>query len=181
MMAERSNRMVTDPALARRFINTYMAFLGTLVSAKDRQHKRPTEWLVIGRKRFTQEPETLGAYRAKIQTADTEMLDAIESLQVRRWVYLKDTTTYSVWVDDKCEQAYGVLGLTEFMRDLVPGGSGAALHTGLIALGGRWVTDGLFEAPVWLGPGYRRDFTAAYQRLRKAGSFSLGPTGTASD
>jgi len=94
---------------------------------------------------------------------------------VQQWVYLKDTSRYSVWLDEPCEQAYGVLGLTQAVRDLMPGGSGVVVRAGLMSLGGRWVTDGLFDNAVWLGPGYRRDFTARYQQLKQAGRFGLGP------
>lgn len=175
-MNQSSPKKVADPALARRFINAYMGFLGTLVSEEEIATQTSTSaWLVIGRQRYVQAPETLSAYRAQHPDADGEMLRAIEGLQLQQWVYLKDTSSHSVWLDEACEQAYGVLGLTQAVRDLMPGGSGVVVRAGLMSLGGRWVTDGLFDNAVWLGPGYRRDFTASYQRLRQAGRFSLGP------
>jgi len=175
-MNQSSPKKVAGPTLARRFIDACMGFLGTLVSDEEIATQTSTSaWLVIVRQRYVQAPETLSAYRAQNPDADAEMLRAIECLQLQQWVYLKDTSHYSVWLDESCEQAYGVLGLTQAVRDLMPGGSGVVVRAGLMSLGGRWVTDGLFDNAVWLGPGYLRDFTARYQRLRQAGRFSLGP------
>ena len=70
---------MADPALARRFIDAYMGFLGTLVSDEEISTQTSTSaWLVIGRQRYVQAPETLSAYRAQNPGADAEILSAIE-------------------------------------------------------------------------------------------------------
>lgn len=56
-------------------------------------------------------------------------------------------------------------------------GSGLVIRAALVPLNGRWVCDGLIQNPVWLGPGYRKSYTASYTALRKAGGFSAGPVG----
>ncbi len=173
--------MVIDPYLAHRFIDTYMALLGTLVSDAEKQGKRPTQWLVIGRERFVDAPQQLHRYHQQHPRADAEMLDAIAALRVQRWIYLKDTTSYSVWLDERCEAAYGVLGLTDRLRLVAQGQSGVVVHAGVFPLQGRWVSDGLLEGPVLLGKNYRRSFTDAYNKLRRLGRFSLGPSASMPD
>lgn len=166
--------MLVDPALADRFIAAYMGFLGTLLNDDEKRGKRPSQWLVLARSRYLAQPALLDAYRVDNPDADGEILDAIAKLRVERWVYLKDTRSYSVWLDQKGQAGYGVLGLTERLRTIV-GGSGVAIVGGLLPLQGRWVTDSLIEELVVLCPNYRRDFTATYQDLRTRGGFSLGP------
>lgn len=168
--------MVISPPLARRFIDAYMGFLGTLLPNTAKNQKDPTQWLVQARRLYLEKPTALVTYRAQHPDADTQMLDAIVALKVQRWIYLKDTRAYSVWMDETCEQAYGVLGLTQRIRDVAQGESGVVMTTGVIPLGGRWVTDGLVENLVWLGPNIRRDYAERYQHLRQTGRFSTGPT-----
>ncbi|STR45188.1 hypothetical protein [Iodobacter fluviatilis] len=72
------------------------------------------------------------------------------------------------------EAAYGVLGLTERLRDLTQGQAAVAVEMGLMKRGGRRVSDGLLAGLTLLGPNYKRDFTASYTELRKQGTFSLG-------
>lgn len=166
--------MIIDKPLADRFIATYMDFLGTLVTASEKRGKRPTQWLIIGRKNYLADRDTLKAYRAAHPQADAEILDTIGALQFGSWVYLKDTRSYSVFLDEKNQAAFGVLGLTDRLRDII-GDSGLIFRTGVMPLGGRWVCDGLLEDPVMVGNNMRRELTTQYQALRQAGAFSLGP------
>lgn len=114
--------MVIDKPTAQRFIPTYMAFLDSLLSAKDKAGKDVIAQLAIGRDRYCADRTLLDAYRAAHPEADAQMLDAIAHSQMGNWVHLK----------------------------------------------------GLIQNPVWLGPGYKRQYTASYTALRKAGEFSLG-------
>lgn len=167
--------MVISPPLARRFIDAYMGFLGTLLPNSAKTQKDPTQWLVQARRLYLEKPTELETYRAQHPDADAQMLDTIAALKVERWIYLKDTRAYSVWMDETGEQAYGVLGLTQRIRDVAQGESGVVMTTGVIPLGSRWVTDGLVENLVWLGPNIRRDYAKRYQHLRQTGRFSTGP------
>jgi hypothetical protein len=168
--------MLIDRTLADRFIATYMDFLGTLVSADEKSSKRPTQWLVVGRQRYQAERGALQVYRAEHPQADAEMLDAIAALQFERWVYLKDTRSYSVFLPEDGRSALGVLGLTNRLRDITAD-SGLIVHTGVMPINGRWVCDGLLENAVIIGSNMRRNLTEEYQALRRDGKFSLGPVG----
>lgn len=79
------------------------------------------------------------------------VVSAIRALQVRKWVYLRDTRSHSVFIDPSGTVAYGVLGLTERIRDVI-GGSGAMVETGLFRYGGRYVTDGIVSEAVCSDP-----------------------------
>lgn len=173
--------MVIGPPTASRFINAYMAFLGSLVSDEDKQGPSTTTWLVKGRERYAADRSLLDTYRAAqrklsaSKRADAEMLDAIARIQVGRWVHLKDTRAYSVVLDDQATQAYAVLGLTQRIRDTNNQGTGLVMEAALVPLNGHWVCDGLIKGLVSLGPNYRRSYTAHYQALRQSGRFSVSP------
>ena len=166
--------MLLSPSSAGRFIDTYMAFLGSLVSDQEKQGQPPSRWLVLGRARYDADRSLLTRYRATLAQADDEILDAIAGLKIGRWVYLKDTRNYSVLIADDGSAAYGVLGLTDRLRVVAQGESGVVMKAGLFALQGHWICDGLIENMTRLGPSLRRDITAIYQRMRNEGKFSLG-------
>lgn len=99
-----------------------------------------------------------------------EVVAAIRSLEVKKWVYLRDARSHSVFVDPSGEAAFGVLGLTERIKNII-GGAGAVVETGLIRYFGRYVTDGIVSNVVWLGPGYKKEYSSVLARLRKSGGF----------
>lgn len=67
-----------------------------------------------------------------------------------------------------------MLGLTEPIDDL-PRGAAVALGTAILPIAGRFVCDGIKQAPILPSPGHRRDFNAALVRIRKAGRFHKAP------
>ncbi|MBK9393178.1 MAG: hypothetical protein IPN40_04545 [Uliginosibacterium sp.] len=102
------------------------------------------------------------------------MLDAIEQIEIRRWIYLKDTRSYSVFLRDDCTAAYAVQGLTDRLR-AISGHSGIVLLAGVFPLAGQFVCDGLFANVMTLGPNYMEDFRLRYQALRESGDFYTVP------
>lgn len=167
--------MVIDQPTSGRFIAAYLAFLGTLVSDDEKRGKSSSEWLVIGRARYAADRAQLETYRSAHPETDAEMLDSIAAMRVDQCIYLRDTRSYSVLLAKDSSAAYAVLGLTERLREVAQGESGAVMQAGLMPLNGRWVCDGLLKNMLLLGANMRRDLTAAYQALRADGHFSLGP------
>lgn len=172
--------MMIDASTAQRFIAAYKDFLGSLVTPQEKAGKDVIQWLNVGRDRFVADRAALDSYRAAHPKADAAMLDAFAHSQMGNWVHLKDTRAYSVLLDVDATRAYAVLGLTQPLRSIgMPGekvmGSGLVFQAALVPLNGRWVCDGLIQNPVWLGPGYKRMYTANYTALRKGGQFSVGP------
>lgn len=168
--------MLIDPSSANAFIAGYKRLL--LHVAEDlgmRGRGRPVlETLVRARNQLTQDPALLERAIHDVQASecpvDDDVLRAIRTLCVEQWVYLRDTRTYSIFVHPSGEQALGVVGLTQRIREIV-GGSGFFLEAGVVRYSGRPVCDGLVGRVAHLGPGYRREFEAAYRALRVQGRF----------
>lgn len=104
-----------------------------------------------------------------------EVVNAINSLQLKQWVYLRDTKAYSIFLEPSFQEAYAVLGLTDRIRD-IHGGSGISFRTGIVEFRGRFVCDGLFSNVVWLGSTYRKEFSSRLATLKKDGKFHSLPT-----
>lgn len=99
-----------------------------------------------------------------------QVVSAVRRLEVKKWVYLRDTNAYSIFIDPSGEVAYGVLGLTDRIKTII-GGSGAVVEMGLVRYLGHYVTDGIVSDVVWLGPNYKKDFSDRLRGLRNAGRF----------
>ena len=95
---------------------------------------------------------------------------AVRSLEVKRWVYLKDLSKHSIFLDPQKDVAYAVYGLTDPIKSIL-GRSGAAIETGLMRYVGRYACDGIVASVVWLGPGYRKGFAAQFAEIRAKGDF----------
>ncbi|MDQ3775283.1 MAG: hypothetical protein M3461_13500 [Pseudomonadota bacterium] len=68
------------------------------------------------------------------------------------------------------ETAFGVLGLTQPVRDIA-GASGVAIETGIVRFTGKFVCDGLVTRIVHLGPNYRKSYGRAYSAAKAEGRF----------
>ncbi|MGJ0486584.1 MAG: hypothetical protein ACR65R_18900 [Methylomicrobium sp.] len=99
-----------------------------------------------------------------------EVVSAIKSLEVKKWIYLKDTSAFSIFIDPSTKAAYAVFGLTDRIRNII-GGSGAVVETGLLRYQGRYVTDGIVTSVIWLGRTYKKSFIEAFADLRAQGAF----------
>jgi hypothetical protein len=171
--------MILASEVAQVFIHGYRAIL--LELAGPRQIVKGRDLLAKmadGRRRLAEEPTcidiALEGVKARGIGVAPQVEQAIRKLRLDNWVYLKDTGSYSVFLDSKAELAVGVVGLTDRLRDLV-GGSGVAMETGVVECAGQYVCDGLIADFVYLGPNYRRSFSVAYQAMRKSGRFQRRP------
>jgi hypothetical protein len=91
---------------------------------------------------------------------------AVQSLRLKQWVYLRDTTKHSIFIDSEEREAFAVVGLTDRIRDLL-GRSAVAFRTGIVEFRGRFVCDGIIQNPVLLGANYKREFNAMLADLKK--------------
>jgi len=112
----------------------------------------------------------LQALDAQSITILPEVISAVRSLEVKKWVYLKDTRSYSVFIDPSTKVAYGVLGLTERIRNII-GGSGAFVETGLLRYHGMYISDGIVSQVLWLGNNLKKEFTNDLNDIKNHGSF----------
>jgi hypothetical protein len=160
---------------AKRFIEGYsLVMLEIAGGGWHRANGSILPFLAKGRANFVKDPTLLDKAIRTLQLRsaepDPEVLSALRGLDTRQWIYLRDTKTYSIFLDPSKEQAYGVLGLTERIRDIV-GGSGVVLETGLVRYRGRIVCDGLVSQMTWLGPSYRQRFNEKLRTLKVEGKF----------
>ena len=172
------NGMLLDPSAANAFISGYKQVLLRVAGGDDGRMDRRgiLETLTDARHLVKRNPEVLEKAVVELQATDQpveeEVLRAIRTLRVDNWVYLRDTKSYSVFIQSSGEFALGVLALTQRMRDIV-GATGVVIETGVVRYRGRFVCDGLVSRVVHLGSGYRRSFSATYRTLRATGRFDM--------
>lgn len=166
--------MILEPAWSAAFIGDYKQVLLDLAGPGEK-HERMLDTLIRGRNRLVQDRRalaaSLAALRARNALADEEAVEAIQGLQVARWIYLRDTTRHSIFMDPSGKAAYGVLGLSDRIKDLL-GASGIVIETGLFTYKQRIVCDGLISFVTRMAPGHRRDCNTRLADLRKVGAFT---------
>jgi hypothetical protein len=167
--------MILNADDAQRFIRWYSLLLLEVLGEASRDVESGlVAKLVQGRAKLMKEPALLQEVKTKLAARfadiDFAVFEAVESLNVGKWVYLRDTKLHSIFVDQATDRAFGVVGLTDRLRDLL-GGSGVYLETGLVRYRGRFVCDGLIVRSVWLGPNYKKSFNDRYRELKAAGRF----------
>lgn len=165
-----------DPAAAAAFIDGYKRFLLTVPSGGRADEGSGLQTLVDSRDRIAKNPELLRDLLARAMSAmpdlDGSVLQAIGSLRVANWVYLRETRSYAVFLDPTGDSALGVRALTQRIRDIV-GTSGVLLETGIIRYRGHYVCDGLMSSVVHLGRNYLQSFTSIYRDFRTRGRFEV--------
>lgn len=126
------------------------------------------------RRQLLDKPTLIGSARQRLLKRgahpDSNAIRAIRTLRVKDWVFLRDTKSYSIFVRPGGEEAFGVLGLTDRVRDIV-GSAGVAIETGVVRLNGKFVCDGLVTRITHLGPNYRKAFSRAYSEAKASGRF----------
>ncbi|MCF8149688.1 MAG: hypothetical protein K9K30_00110 [Burkholderiaceae bacterium] len=172
--------MVISPQAAEVFIHGYSSLLAEVHRLSNGEAGLEIlKMLAAARDITIATPSIIGTAAARLERkgrpVPPEVVCAIKSLQLKQWVYLRDTKTYSVFLEPTGNSAYAVLGLTNRLRDLL-GGSGVSLRTGLVKYSGRFVCDGIASNPVWLGPNYRKDFSTNLAALKKEGNFHVSPS-----
>ncbi|MDQ3059808.1 MAG: hypothetical protein M3R45_09805 [Pseudomonadota bacterium] len=171
--------MVIDPTTARRFIKHYQDFLTSIAEPQECRGVTVVQALVSARKRYAADRTLFAQWRAKNSERDADILDAIENIEIGRWIYLKDTRSYSVLLKADAEEAYAVQGLTQRLRDIT-GYSGIVMEAGVFPLDRHYVCDGLVESVATLGSNYMASFRQEYQTLRLTGRFHQSPSSSSS-
>jgi hypothetical protein len=174
--------MILKPAEAQVFIAGYQAILQMLTARHDIASRDEfLASLMDGRQVLAQEPSAIEVALDKLEDKGVHVEpcveQAIRTLRLGKWIYLRDTRYYSVFLDSESESALAVVGLTDRLRDLF-GGSGVYVETGVVEYAGHYVCDGLFRSLASLGPNYRRSFNEAYAAIRDARRFQRRPEAT---
>ena len=172
--------MVIDPQAAQTFIRGYSRLLAEVHRLTSGKAGLPLlKMLAAARDVTIASPSIIDSAASELERKESpvplEIIVAIKSLDLKQWVYLRDTTRYSIFLEPSGEDAYAVLGLTDRLRDLL-GGSGVSFRAGMVEFGGHFVCDGIVSDPVWLGANYRKEFSANLATLKKEGRFHVSPT-----
>jgi hypothetical protein len=170
--------MVIDPEAAGQFISGYKNLLSEVHRLSGgKPGMELLNMLASAREAVVKEPSLIETAASNLDSAGhalpPDVLEAIRSLRLQRWVYLRDTTKYSIFMDMEGKDAYAVLGLTQRLRDIV-GGTGIVLMTGIFHFHGAFVCDGIVSNVIWLGSNYRREYAATFASLKKSGHFHVG-------
>ena len=157
------------------FIQGYKAILLDIEgnpSLEPNQSVLPT--LVAGRAKLTKDPALLEKALERLSRRgvriEQDLTNALRKLTVKSWIYLRDTKVHSIFMDEKCEEAYGVVGLTDRIRDIT-GGSGLFLESGVAPFCGVFVCDGLTIQRLWLGSNYKKSYNERLKELKSTGRF----------
>ena len=130
------------------------------------------EMLASARAAVNTNPARMNAAAASLkaigQAASPAVLQAVNSLRLKQWIFLRYTTAYSIFIEPEGTEAYAVVGLTNHIRDIV-GGSAVAIKTGVLEYRGRYVRDCIVESLVWLGLNLKKEFNATQSRVKKQG------------
>jgi hypothetical protein len=165
--------MILDARSAAVFINGYQKLLLEICGPGGGSANLLGQ-LVEGRKKLISDVSLLHDAVSRIhdrgQHVNETVVAAATSLQVKSWVYLRDTRRYSIFMEQAAIHAYGAVGITNSIKELL-GGSGALVETGLLLYDGHVVCDGLISPLAWIGPSYKRSFNEALSNIRSAGNF----------
>ena len=169
--------MVIDPASATQFIASYKSLLAEVHrQSGGKPHREGLQMLASAREAANANPALIDAaeisLRANGQVIPPDVLQAVTTLRLKQWVFLRDTTSHSIFIEPDGTEAYAVLGLTNRIRDIV-GGSAVAIKTGVVEYQGRYVCDGIVESLVWLGSNLKKEFNATLSHARKNGRLHI--------
>lgn len=104
------------------------------------------------------------------------VISAIRTLYLEKWVYLRDLNAYSIFLHPDRVVGFGVVGLTQPIREITQG-PGWIFETGVMAFEGKFICDGLLGDPIRLGSEVRKEFDQAFQELKALGAFHVVPKG----
>ena len=168
--------MTVAPDTARVFIDTYKRVLLEVagVAASPPNGTELYSILADGRAKLSASPNLFDVVASRISGLDESTREALRRLSLRRWVYLRDTAHYSVFLELGTKHAYAVVGLTQRLRDLF-GCTGILVETAILPLDDHYVCDGLFATPVILGRNMLSDFRDLFSDIKDAGNFHRRP------
>ncbi len=161
-----------DSALA--FIETYKAVL-LEIAGPMAPRVSLIQHLAEARDLLVREPERLDAAIEHLRSIGTDLdgdvLHAMRDIRRQRWIYLRDTRSHSIFLDPSGSAAYGVLGLTQRLRDIT-GTTGMIVEAALLSYRGQVLCDSLIGTAATLGPNLRRNCNSMLAKARAEDRYS---------
>jgi hypothetical protein len=159
-----------DPTAARHFLDHYQNLLKAIPTPPTKGNV--VTQLAAARDALHADPALLQSALAHVHNlgrpcAD-DVLQAVHTLRVNKWIYVSDTTAHSQFLEPKGAAAYATKTLTTPLKEML-GSSGAVLSCGLLVFQGQVICDGLVRFVAWLGPNYRSSFKEELAACRAQG------------
>ena len=164
--------MIIDQVLANAFIERYknfLLFVNRNYAGSDEKLSF-LEKLMEARDYYRDNREVFDEFVTVSGKEIVQIDKAICSVAIDSWIYLRDTTQYSLFIKPDGTVSMAVKGLFQPVRQVV-GISGVYIRTGITTLGSDYVCDGLIGNVVQLGKGYRSSYNEAYKDLKERGLF----------
>ena len=163
--------MVVAPELANKFIQNYKAILLTVCKLNGLQEDQRIRYTLVSAREFTQRiPNAIDEAIQFLENSETgldeDIVIAIRTMRIGNWYYLRDTTKYSIFLDEKSENGYAVLGLIDPLREVTNGGC-TFFEAGVFQLNGHLVCDGLANNLVHIGPGIRASLNESFKKIKQ--------------
>lgn len=139
-----------EPAAADAFLAGYKRVLLRVAGGTRETGSNLLATLVRARCRMVEDAAVLGQALDGETTppVDPAVFRAISTLSIDDYVYLKDTKDYSIFIQASGKSAFGVVGLTERIRDIV-GASDVMIETALVRYRGKFGCDGLVRSSLF--------------------------------
>jgi hypothetical protein len=172
--------MHLDPTTAQNFIDGYKHVLSMIHSLEGlKRSGSPNDRLIEARERLAREPTLLDEALETLEErrgieVDEAVIAAIRTLELGKWVYLRDLKNHSIFLHPDGVVGFGVVGLTQPIRDLT-GGPGCLVEAALMAYRNRLICDGLLVEAVGLGPHFLANYNQTYKELKTTGGFHIVP------
>jgi hypothetical protein len=115
----------------------------------------------------------LGGLMGALASHDPNLVWVLD-LESGEAVYLRDLKNHSIFLHPDGVVGFGVVGLTQPIRDLT-GGPGCLVEAALMAYGNRLICDGLLVEAVGLGPHFLANYNQTYKELKTTGGFHIVP------
>lgn len=173
--------MLIDEVSARNFIHGYTVLMFAIEGIDtEKPEDNPSPIILRGREKLSKDRSLLNTAISQLapitkQRIDPDVFDAVNTMELSYWVYLKDTRWYSIFIKSDKTSAFAVLGLNDKFRDIC-GGSGLIFKAGIAPFRNSFISDGLFEDATYLGRNYILEYNEAFEYLKQSGKFFKKPT-----
>jgi len=171
--------MLLDADSSHRFIAGYKRVLLEIHrQSADDSDEGILAGLAAARTKLNESPALLEQVASDLeaigQPVDPDILQALRSMQLGRWVFLRSTKRYAIFIDEAVENAFAVYGLTNTVEHIV-GAAAVCFEAAVPNFAGHYICDGIIQNPVFLGSGYRKQFSAALANMKRIGRFHGSP------
>ncbi|MEI6424893.1 MAG: hypothetical protein WCP55_21945 [Lentisphaerota bacterium] len=158
------------PDIAKRFLKTYKDILLFIYEERRFEYDKdkPLELYVKSAHILNKNPEYFDTWIADVKDYDKEMLDVIRKIRYDRFIYLKDTSSYSIVMESDYSRIYKCHGLNDGLQTLISQDY-ASFECGLVKYDNKIFINGLVCDWIYLGINFKNEVNARFEILKKSG------------